>query len=520
MDSITRRSFIKGMACTAAFFTPGCVTELSDRPRTDKKPNILLFLVDDMGWQDTSVPFHTEWTPFNRRYRTPSMERLAGEGVKFTQAYACCVCSPTRISLMTGQNAARHRVTNWTLHKNTSNDSPHDTLDFPPWNVNGLSPVAGVERTVAARTFPQLLQQAGYHTIHVGKAHFAARTTPGEDPRTLGFDVNIAGHAAGAPGSYLGTANFGNKPGEHTLPWGVPGLEKYYGQDIFLTEALTIEAIRAMDQAVDADKPFFLYMSHYAVHTPFARDRRFIQNYVDAGLDSREAMYAAMIEGMDKSLGDLMANLKRHHIENQTIILFMSDNGGLSAAGRGGVPHTHNRPLSSGKGSSHEGGVRVPMIVKWPGVTRPDSSCDKPVIIEDFFPTILEMAGAESVQQGGAKIDGVSFVPLLKNRPGFPETKALIWHFPNHWGHAGPGIDPHSAIRKGDYKLIYYHAARSFELFDIAQDIGETRNVFDSRREIAKQLADELAAFLKETQAQMPVVKGTSEPVPLPDALF
>ncbi|MBN2513913.1 MAG: sulfatase [Sedimentisphaerales bacterium] len=517
METITRRSFLKSIACTAAFFTQGCFPGTTGRQKAAKKPNIMLFLVDDMGWQDTSVPFHTEMTPFNRRYRTPNMEQLARQGVKFTEAYSCCVCSPTRISLMTGLNAARHRVTNWTLNKNASNDSPHETLSFPEWNVNGLSPTAGIEHTIVAKTFPQLLQQAGYHTIHVGKAHFGARTTPGEDPLALGFDVNIAGHAAGGPGHYLGTANFGNKPGEHTLPWGVPGLEKYHGQDIFLTEALTIEAIQAMDRAVATSKPFFLYMSHYAVHVPFARDRRFIQKYIDAGLDSKEAMYAALIEGMDKSLGDLMANLNRHHIENETIILFMSDNGGLSASGRGGKPHTHNRPLSSGKGSSHEGGVRVPMIVRWPGITQSDSACDQPVMIEDFFPTILEMAGIEHWRRGSMQIDGISLVPLLENRPGFPESRALVWHFPNHWGHSGPGIAPHSAIRKGDFKLIYYHATQSFELFNVAHDIGETDNLFASRPEIAKQLADELAAYLRRTKAQMPVNKITSKPVPLPN---
>ncbi|MEN6307755.1 MAG: sulfatase [Anaerohalosphaeraceae bacterium] len=504
----------------AAFLNQGCVLNTLYSNKTALKPNILLFLVDDMGWQDTSVPFYTEITPFNRRYQTPHMEQLARQGAKFTQAYSCCVCSPTRISLMTGLNAARHRVTNWTLNKNASNDSPHETLTFPDWNVNGLSPVEGIEHTVYAKPLPQFLKQAGYHTIHVGKAHFGARTTPGEDPLALGFDVNIAGHAAGGPGHYLGAKNFGNKPGQHTPPWGVPGLEQYHGRDIFLTEALTIEAIRAMDQAMAAGKPFYLYMSHYAVHVPFAEDSRFIQKYTDAGLDSREAMYAAMIEGMDQSLGDLMANLKRHHIENDTIILFMSDNGGLSATNRGGIPHTHNKPLSSGKGSSHEGGVRVPMIVKWPGVTEPDSTCDKLVMIEDFFPTILEMAGIHKPQQINTKIDGISFVPLLKNRPGFPESRSLFWHFPNNWGPAGPGIAPHSAIRKGDFKLIYYHESQSFELFNIAKDIGEANNLFESNPEIAKPLADELAAFLKQTDAQMPLNKNTSEPIPLPDILL
>jgi arylsulfatase A-like enzyme len=476
-----------------------------------------MFLVDDMGWQDTSVSFHTETTPFNRRYKTLNMERLATQGVKFTQAYSCCVCSPTRVSLMTGLNAARHRVTNWTLNKNASNDAGHKTLAFPKWNVNGISPIPGVERTIHVKTLPQFLQQTGYHTIHVGKAHFGAVTTPGENPLNVGFDVNIAGHAAGGPGSYLGTKNFGNKPSEHTLPWGIPGLEKYHGKDIFLTEALTIEANKAMDAAVANSKPFYLYMSHYAVHVPFAEDSRFIKKYTDAGLDPKEAMYAAMVEGMDKSLGDLVANLKHHKIENETIVLFMSDNGGLSASGRGGQRHTHNKPLSSGKGSSHEGGVRVPMIVKWPGVTKPDSSCDKQVIIEDFFPTILEMAGVKKYSQINVPIDGISFVPLLKNKPGFPAQRPLFWHFPNNWGPTGPGIAPHSAIRKGDFKLIYYHATQSYELFNITNDIGESKNIFDAEQETAKQLAKELAAFLKQTNAQMPVNKTTNTPVPLPN---
>ena len=163
------------------------------------RPNIVLFLVDDMGWQDTSVPFHSEITPFNRRYRTPNMERLAADGMKFTQAYACSVCSPTRVSLMTGLNAARHRVTNWTLRKNAGNDRKHSALEFPLWNVNGLSPRPGLERTVHAVALPAALKEAGYRTIHAGKAHFGAVGTPGEDPGNIGFDVNIAGHAAGGP---------------------------------------------------------------------------------------------------------------------------------------------------------------------------------------------------------------------------------------------------------------------------------------------------------------------------------
>jgi arylsulfatase A-like enzyme len=507
------------LAVMLAFFVAAgriAVQASANEPADDARPNIIVFLVDDMGWQDTSVPFHTEATPFNRRYQTPNMAKLAAEGMKFTQAYASSVCSPTRVSLMTGLNAAKHRVTNWTLRKNASNDRPHPALEFPAWNVNGLSPDPGIERTVHAVPLASLLQQAGYRTIHVGKAHFGALGTPGADPENLGFDVNIGGHAAGGPGSYLGAQNFSAAWRKGDRVWDVPHLESYHGKDVFLTEALTIEANKAVDQAVADRKPFFLYLAHYAVHVPFAPDNRFYQKYVDAGLDPTEAMYAAMIEGMDKSLGDVLSNVRRHGLSQRTIVLFMSDNGGLSAHGRGGKPHTHNRPLSSGKGSAHEGGIRVPMIVRWPGVTEAGSVCERPVIIEDFFPTILEMAGVLEYEQIGGVIDGVSFVPLLRQEEGFPNDRPLFWHYPNHWGPKGPGIGPSSTIRRGDWKLIYYHAPRRYELFNLSEDLGEEHNLAGERPELVAELARQLRDYLREVDAQMPLDKETGEPVPLP----
>ena len=478
-------------------------------------PNILLFLVDDMGWQDTSVPFWDKPTPFNRRFYTPNMERLAREGMQFTQAYATPVCSPTRVSLITGMNAARHRVTNWTLRKNTSTDGQHPSLKFPEWNVNGLSPEAGIERTVQATPLPALLKQAGYFTIHCGKAHFGAIGTPGENPLNLGFDVNIAGHAAGAPQSYRGLENFGNVEGEVPSVWAVPGLEKYHGQDIFLTEALTREAIAALDQAQENGRPFFLYMAHYAVHTPIMADQRFYQKYLDTGLDSIEARYASMVEGMDKSLGDLMAYLDEKGVADNTVILFMSDNGGLSAVARGGEPHTHNKPLSSGKGSAHEGGIREPMLVKWPGVVKPGSSNDNYLIIEDFFPTILEIAGlskAPTIQQ----TDGVSFLPLLRGEGQPDPDRPLFWHFPNEWGPQGPGIGAFSAVRQGNWKLIYYHASRTFELFNLKRDIGEANNLAGRKGRKVKALAGILSTYMESVEAQMPVEKESGQVVPLP----
>jgi arylsulfatase A-like enzyme len=472
-----------------------------------------------MGWQDTSVPFWTEKTAYNDLYQTPNMERLANEGMKFTQAYATAVCSPTRVSLMTGMNAARHRVTNWTLHKDKlqAMETNHKTLQFPEWNVNGLCPVEGVDKAIYATPLPQVLKEAGYYTIHAGKAHLGAIGTPGEDPLNLGFEVNIAGHAAGAPASYLGTDNFGNGV-EGKEVWAVPGLEKYHGKDVFLTDAITREAKEAMGSAVEKSKPFFLYMAHYAVHTPIMADSRFVQKYYDKGLDSTEAKYAALVEGMDKSLGDIMDYLDSKSISDNTIILFMSDNGGLSAVARGGERHTHNKPLSSGKGSAHEGGIREPMLVKWPSKITPNSVTEEQVIIEDFYPTILQMAGIHdyfTVQQ----LDGISFVPVLTGNNTIGE-RPLFWHYPNEWGPSGPGIGASSSTRVGDWKFIYYYNDGSMELFNIKEDIGERNNLILEKPEKARELAKILSDYLRKVEAQIPSRKDTGEQIAYPDEVL
>lgn len=487
----------------------------TEKLETQQKPNIILFMVDDMGWQDTSVPFWTKKTTFNNIYETPNMERLAEQGMKFTQAYATAVCSPTRISLMTGMNAARHRVTNWILRRNISQVAPPKGLRMPQWNLNGIQPTDSIERSTHVTSLPLILKDHGYKTIHVGKAHFSALGTPGEDPLNLGFDVNIAGHAAGAPGSYYGEKNFKKKLNEDNI-WDVPGLEKYHGKNIYLSEALTQEAILSVDDAIKANQPFYLYMAHYAVHTPIQGDPRFEQKYIDKGLHPTEAKYASMVEGMDKSLGDLMNHLKKIAIADNTIILFMSDNGGLSAVARGGEAHTHNKPLSSGKGSAHEGGIREPMLVKWPGVTKANTATDSYVIIEDFFPTILEMADISDFKTI-QKVDGKSFVPILKGRTVNDNQRALFWHYPNNWGPTGPGIGASSTIRKGDWKLIYYHIDSRFELFNIKEDIGESKNLAASEKEKLKDLAEELGNYLRSVNAQMPTNTKTNQAVPWPD---
>lgn len=494
-------------------FLPSSCSEIPS-----SRPNIILFLVDDMGWQDTSVPFWEKETPINRNFHTPNMERLVNQGMKFTSAYSCPVCSPTRVSLMTGMNASRHKVTNWTLRKNASNDGRNDKLDAPQWNVNGMSPENGTERTVYAKALPEVLKENGYFTIHAGKAHFGAQDTPASDPERIGFDVNIAGNMIGGPGSYLGLQNFSAAWRDADRIWDVPGLEKYHGKDIFLTEAITMEAKKAVQVALDLDQPFFLYMAHYAVHVPFAEDKRFMQKYQNAGYDHTEAMYAAMVEGMDKSLGDLMDFVEEKGLKENTIILFMSDNGGLTNHGRGGTPESHNLPLRYGKGSLWEGGIREPMIVFQPGVTDPGTVCEEPVIIEDFFPTILELAGVKTYNIP-QQIDGISFTGIIKGQKPEQE-KTMVWHFPNFWSRNYDGYGPGSAIRKGVWKLIYTHTDEALYLYNIKEDIGEQHNLIDENRDMAVILAKELSDYLKENKALMPKRKSDGESVPWPDTLF
>lgn len=485
-----------------------------------QKPNIILFLVDDMGWQDCSLPFHTDTTMWNRIFKTPNMERLAAKGMKFTNAYASSVSSPSRVSLITGVNPTRHKVTNWTLNKNATNDGANKLLSFEQWNVNGFSPVDGIENSYYGTSLPQLLKEGGYSTLFVGKAHFGAIGTPAEDPLKIGFDRNVAGHAAGAMGSYLGERSFGNDRKDAAV-WGVPDLEKYHGKDVFLSEALTLESMNLMDEALAADKPFFLYMAHYAVHAPFEADKRFYQKYIDEGLEEQEARFASIVEGMDKSLGDIMDYTEKKGIDKNTIIIFMSDNGGYSVGVRlktfNGI--NKNAPLRGGKGSLYEGGIREPMIVYAPNVTKAGSENNSKLIIEDFFPTILEMAGVKRIKTV-QELDSKSFINALsgttvnKNRPFF-------WHYPNDWGEkANECGTPRSAIIVGDMKLIHNYETATNELYNIKTDIGETNNLLGKGKEydkVAQQLAKILSDKLRAEKATMPIIKSTGERCKYPD---
>ena len=472
-----------------------------------KRPNIILFLIDDMGWMDSSVPFGDSIGFLNKQFRTPNLELLAKQGVKFTNAYANSVCTPTRTSILTGMNVTQHGVTNWTSPvKNNSTDAKDDQFNPAPWKINGVD-------IKSITTYPQLLKQAGYYTIHVGKAHWGPAGTPMSNPLNVGFMVNIAGHAAGHPQSYYGKDNYGNIPGKSTYQ-SVPDLMNYHGSDTNLTEALTLEAINSIEEPIRLKMPFYLNMSHYAVHVPIQPDVRFYQSYLDVGLDTPNAKYASMVASMDKSLGDIMKYLTAKNIAKNTIIIFMSDNGGLSLSGaRGKNAHVQNLPLRAGKGSLYEGGIRVPMIVKWPEFAKANTSNNQYVIAEDFFPSILEMAGVSNTKTI-QRVDGKSFVPLLKNNKLSDTNRILVWHYPNKWIEGdGPAINYKSAIRQGSWKLIYDLRNGHKELYNLSNDIGEQFDL--SMKQPAKtiQLNSLLKEYLEKNNSPMPSYRHNSKKV-------
>lgn len=509
---------LKGILPVAGIFLTG-LSHVAEARQAASSPNIIFFLVDDMGWEDTSVPFWDSITAANRKFRTPNMERLAATAEKFTNAYANSICTPSRVSLMTGMNAARHRVTNWTAFKDKAVDPENDLLKIPEWNVNGLSPAPEAARSVYATPLPQLLKAHGYYTIQCGKAHFGAHETPGADPLNLGFMKNIGGSAAGNPASYLAEADFGRKADRYVLQADIPHMTPYWGTNTFLTEDLTKEAIRAMDTARMLNRPFFLYMAHYAVHLPYNADPRFTWKYLAEGYTAQEAAYCALVEGMDESLGELMYYLAKHRLTENTIVIFMSDNGGFSHPPREGKPDSQNYPLRAGKGSLYEGGIREPMMIKWPGVTRPGSICSQYVAIQDFYPTILEMAGItdyNSVQ----KVDGMSMVPYLRDPALRDSGRDLVWNFPNNWSNkVGGDYNFMTAIRQGDWKLIYLQRYGRLELYNLKDDIGEQHDLAKDNPGKTKALAALLTGRLKAYNAQRPTYVDTGKPVPWPDEI-
>lgn len=472
------------------------------------RPNIVVFLVDDMGVMDTSVPFLTDEAgapkryPLNDYYRTPNMERLAEGGIRFNNFYAMSVCSPTRISIMTGQNAARHRATNW-INPDRNNSGPFGP---PDWNWTGLK-----RHDV---TLPRLLEKAGYRTIHVGKGHFGAREFAGADPKNLGFDVNVGGASFGAPGSYYGEDNYGL--GTRRASSAVPHLEEYHGTETFLTEALTIEANARVTSAVRAGTPFYLYMSHYAVHAPFQSDPRFAANYEDSDKPERAQAFATLIEGMDKSLGDILDHLDELGVSENTLIFFLGDNGTDAPLG-----HQHEvacaAPLRGKKGAHYEGGMRVPFIAAWAKAARNSHQKRLPIAagmiqsqtaaVSDLFPTILGLVDVDAPKNH--VVDGTKLDTLLTGKPDTAREQTFLMHYP----HAPHRSDYFTCYRRGDWKVIYHYypseasEGSHYQLYNLADDPFEQNNLAASEPNQLRVMMQGLAAGLEQHDALYPVDK-------------
>lgn len=520
------------MAHSIIWFLLGVVFQQSDASlieEAEKLPNIVFFMVDDMGWQDTSVVFHEEETLWNHLYQTPNMQRLAATGIRFTQAYAYSLCSPTRTSIMSGQNAARHRVTQWTLRPGKDPSQKANGMQSPDWEITGLQP--------GQPTLASLLREQGYRTIHVGKAHWGAYGTAGADPTNLGFDVNIAGHCAGGPGSFHGYRNFSAEWRKGDRIWDVPGLQKYHGKNIHLTEALTLEANFALEQAVQDNKPFFLYMSHYAIHAPLEKHEPLQTKYLQAGIPKPEATYASMVEGMDASLGQILYKLDELGVAEDTLIWFYSDNGGLSHGPRGKTPqgtghYTHNWPLRSGKSSAYEGGIRVPMLVSWARISRkPERTLQARIPIaqgaksealvhcDDVLPTLCAWAGINNLSERLPYPDGMDITNYITGHAENDPERDLIFHYPHFINYYEQtirhGYGPYSAMRSGKWKIIYFYDRQIWELYDLSVDISESQNLEKAHPEILRRLANRLKGQLINMKAQHPVYSDSGIPVPM-----
>lgn len=497
----TRHTFITDLAVAAVF----SLLQLSASAKgpAPARPNIVLFLVDDMGLMDTSVLMLTDARgrpksfPLNDWYRTPNMEKLAEKGIRFSNFYAHSVCSPTRCSILTGQNSSRHGSTTW-INPTKNNRGEYGPAD---WNWQGLGK--------NDLTLPRLLQRDGYRTIHVGKAHFGPKNHEGADPTNLGFDRNIGGTFAGRPPTYYGEQNYGK--GNLRA---VPHLEKYHGTKTYLTEALTLEANREISEAVAQGKPFFLNMSHYAVHGPFNSDPRFAEHYKDANKSQEAQSYATMIEGIDKSLGDLMANLERLGVAEHTLLIFFGDNGSDAPLGD---PHgyTSSAPLLGKKGTHHEGGIRVPFICAW-AKPDPDTPWQKQLpiasgeihsqigTITDLLPTICSLAGVDIPDDYQA--DGFDLKPQFAGRYNEERSNTFLNHFPHEHRSSYYTI----FIQDG-WKVVYHYPVKDtprYELHNLKEDPCEKHNLADDNPERLRAMIQAMKMDMASKGSLYPVQNG------------
>ena len=491
---------------------------------SDRRPNVVFFLVDDLGWRDLGC-YGSSF------YETPHIDRFAKRSVRFTQAYATChVCSPTRASIMTGKYPARLQLTDWLPGRR---EFPFQQLKNA--EIHQHLPLEEV-------TIAEALKQHGYRTAHIGKWHL------GEDPfgpLQQGFDIQIPRWNKGWP-----------KAGYHA-PFQLDGLENKQGE--YLTDRLTDEAEKFIE--ANKDRPFFLYMSHFAVHDPIQGREDLVEKYqgklealpprqgppfilegnsddlnplsredlkarmLDPGWSGYRVLpertvkikqrqdnvqFAAMVESVDESLGRLLAKLKKLNLDDNTIVILFSDNGGMSAGNLGNPKRviaadrldraysTSNLPLRGAKGWLYEGGIREPLIVHWPQQGRRGKVCDVPVISTDFYPTILEMIGLPLQPKQHA--DGVSIAPLVRGK-GELVRAAIYWHFPHYSNHGMQS--PGGAVRAGDYKLLEYFENQTVQLFNLREDIGEQNDLSETQPDKAAELRAMLHSWRERVSARM-----------------
>jgi arylsulfatase A-like enzyme len=417
-----------------------------------ERPNFVFILADDLGAMDLRD--------------TPQLDRLAARGTRFAQAYsACTVCSPTRASLLTGKHPARLRITDWI----PGHVRPNAKLRVPDWTQR-----LPLEET----TIAEVLREAGYATASIGKWHLGG---PALYPEKQGFDLNVAGTDKGQPPSYF-------------APWKIPTLPE--GKDgEYVTDRLTDEALKFIE--ANRERPFFLYLPHFAVHTPLQAKPGLVEKH-KAKAGPRNPVYAAMIESLDEGVGRIVAKLDELKLSGKTVVVFSSDNGGLVLR-----DITSNAPLRAGKGSAYEGGVRVPAIVSWPGKVAAGAVRDTPVITPDWFATFVELAGLPR-----RNVDGVSLAPLLLGQ-GEPAPRPLFWHYPHY--HPG-GATPHSAVRDGDWRLVEFFEDGRTELFNLKDDVGEAKDLAASMPEKAAELRKKLADWRTSVDAQVPTPNPDFKP--------
>lgn len=453
-----------------------CICNPAIVAQQQQKPNVVLIVVDDMGWKDLGVygsDFH----------RTPQIDALAKDGVRFTNAYsACTVSSPTRAALMTGKYPAKLHLTDWIEgHK-----MPKAKLQVPDWTMY----LPHSETTLA-----EVFKANGYATAHIGKWHL------GEDekywPEHQGFDINIGGWRTGAP-----TLDKKKGLNGYFVPYGNPRLKDGPAGE-YLDERLANEACSYIQQS--QSKPFFLNLWFYNVHTPLQAKQDKIDKYkalVDSTKLQKNPTYAAMVEHVDDAVGKVVAQLKSLGLYENTIIIFTSDNGGLISNTKQKV--TNNAPLRHGKGERYEGGVRVPLIIKPAQHISSGRTNNTPVMSIDYMPTLIDMAKLKVDKKVMKGIDGVDIKPLLISETGKLKRKSLYWHYPHYHTE---GATPYSAVRNGDWKLIHTIETNSYELFNLKTDISESKNLIDAEPVIAAKLIKELESWKKKMGAQMPVLK-------------